>query len=188
MSTLDKEELSSDQATIQMMYEYSELMEELAEARTYFMGHLADLETEDFFNIPEEFSYSVAHCIGHLAYIEKELGKKADADFSFRLDAYDELFSDLEFPVQISELPKKAELLVYLEEVHDVFLEEIRYRKKSELIFILINQYYQHALKLGKILEGMGKAHIPQQPDSPRIKLRSEEGDLPLYHLPVYAN
>lgn len=188
MSVLDNEELMSDQSGLQMMYEYSELMEELVRARTYLVSHLDGLESEQLYQVPDGCTFSIAHCLGHLAYVEKELGKKAEVDFSFRLDSYDEIFADLDFPIKNLDLPKKHELMIYFNEVHDVFVEEIRYRKKNELIFILINQYYQHALKLGKILGSMGRKSHLIYPDSPRIKLRSDEGEIPLFHLPVYTN
>ena len=188
MSVLENVELITEQSGIQMMYEYSELMEELVRARTYLTSYLEDLEPDQFYSVPDGCPYSIAHCLGHLAYIEKELGKKAEVDFSFRLDSYDEIFADIEFPMKISDLPKKDELMIYFNEVHDVFVDEIRYRKKNELIFILINQYYQHALKLAKILGSMGQKSHPIYPDSPRIKRRSDDGDIPLFHLPVYTN
>jgi hypothetical protein len=189
MSLLNKEEYLSEQDSVNMMYEFSELMEELIEARSYLEGHLEGLEKEDFFFKCEESSLgSIAQCVGHLAYVQKELGKKAEADFSFRLDIYDELFSNIDIEVKGSELPSQAELLRFSKEIHEIFLEESRYKKKLESVFVLINQYYNHCLRIGKILEAMGKAPQAPRPDSIRVRLRLQEGSLPLYHLPVYAN
>ncbi len=172
-----------------MMYEFPELIEELKISSDYLWALIRSLTDEEMFWAPPTGKRNcIAQNLGRLAFIEKELGKKSEIVFSFRLDAFDEFFSDPSVRINSSDLPSRKEIQDILRETHDTLLEEIRFNKKVELIFRLVNQYYHYAAKIILLLKDLGKNPGDLAPESRRVKLKRAQGEIPQYSLPVYAN
>jgi hypothetical protein len=172
-----------------MMYDFPELVEELKISSDYLWALIESLTDEEMFWIPpSKTQNSIAQNLGRLAFIEKELGKKSEIVFSFRLDNFDEFFSDPIARIDSTELPSRKEIQQVLYEVHETLLEEVRFNKKVELVFRLVNQYYHHAAKIILLLKELGKGPKGLAPESQRVKLKRVKGQVPQYSLPVYAN
>ena len=101
-------------------------------------------------------------------------------------DLYDDLFSETNAPLNQKELPSREEIVNYLQEVHECFLSEIRYHKKSDLLFALVNHNYKHIHDISNLLHLMGRFDSNLRPNSERII--SQKSEVPHFRLPVYSN
>ena len=186
---LRDEELLSSIESEQMMYAFNDLIEEFRACRKFLTDLTLNISDSEFFWIPEgvnESCVSIAQQLGHIALTEKEVGKKAEINFSFRLDLYDDLFSETNAPLNQKELPSRDEIISYTQEVHECFLNEIRYHKKSDLLFDLVNHNYKHIHEICNLLNLMGRFDSKLRPNSERIT--SQNSGIPHFRLPVYSN
>lgn len=186
---LRDEELLSSIESEQMMYAFNDLIEEFKACRKFLTELILSVSESEFFWIPEnldESCVSIAQQLGHIALTEKEVGKKAEINFSFRLDLFDDLFSETNAPLNKKELPSKEEIINYVQEVHECFLSEIRYHKKSDLLFALVNHNYKHIHEICNLLHLMGRLDLNLRPKSERIT--SHKTKIPHFKLPVYSN
>ncbi len=186
---LRDEELLSSIESEQMMYAFNDLIEEFKACRTFLTEITLNISESEFFWIPDgidESNVSIAQQLGHIALTEKEVGKKAEINFSFRLDIYDDLFSETSSPLNQKELPPREEIINYLNEVHECFLSEIRYHKKSDLLFALVNHNYKHIYEICSLLNLMGRFDSNLRPNSDRVT--SQNLGVPHFKLPVYSN
>ena len=186
---LRDEELLSSIESEQMMYAFNDLIQEFKACRKFLADLILNVSESEFYWIPEgvnECYVSIAQQLGHIALTEKEVGKKADINFSFRLDLYDDLFSETNAPLNQKELPSREEIVNYVQEVHECFLSEIRYHKKSDLLFALVNHNYKHIHDICNLLHLMGRFDSNLRPNSERII--SQKSEVPHFRLPVYSN
>lgn len=184
-----EEELHTDSDSGRMMYAFSDLLEELKFAWEFLQTHLRELNEEDFFYTPSGLGrVCIAQHIGHLAYLEKEVGKKAEIPFSFRLDLLDDIFCENDACIKASALPGYVEIREYCDLIHQTFMDEVKYAKKPDLLFDLINQIYIVSAEVREILVDLGRGVEELKPDSKRVKCRKDKGLPPQYKLPVYAN
>ena len=186
---LRDEELLSSIESEQMMYAFNDLIEEFKACRKFLTELILSVSESEFFWIPEnldESCVSIAQQLGHIALTQKEVGKKAEINFSFRLDLFDDLFSETNAPLGKKELPSKEEIINYVQEVHECFLSEIRYHKKSDLLFALVNHNYKHIHEICNLLHLMGRLDLNLRPKSERIT--SYKTKVPHFRLPVYSN
>jgi hypothetical protein len=172
----------------QMMYQYTELMEELKMDREYLFSFAEALSEEEFRYILPDGITCVAQHFGCIVYLEKEIGKKVDMHFSFKVDRYDELFSNIALERDLSSLPSKIELYDYYHEVHDNFIQEIRFIRKAEVLFALINHDYTQLKHIRHIFEQMGKTPSMIAPASERVKTKDDVIAGYQYYLPAYTN
>ena len=89
-------------------------------------------------------------------------------------------------PLTQKELPPREEIISYLNEVHECFLSEIRYHKKSDLLFVLVNHNYKHIHEICSLLNLMGRFDSNLRPNSDRVT--SQNLGVPHFKLPVYSN
>ena len=153
---LRDEELLSSIESEQMMYAFNDLIDEFKACRKFLKDLILNISENEFFWIPEgvdESCVSIAQQLGHIALTEKEVGKKAEINFSFRLDLYDDLFSETNAPLIQKELPSREEIINYMQEIHECFLNEIRHHKKSDLLFALVNNNYKHIHEICNFIE-----------------------------------
>lgn len=175
----------------QMMYAFNDVVEEFKACREFLLKLTSNLSEAEFFwnakNDNRAYA-SIAQHLGHIALTEKEVGKKAEINFSFRLDMFDDLFHETESALSQSELPNQADLITYVHEIHECFLDEIRYYKKADLLFALVNHNYKHIYEICNLLRLMDRHNIYSnlRPESSRIECINK--DVPLFKLPMYAN
>ena len=188
--TRDEEFLPSIESD-QMMYAFNDVIEEFKACRKFLAKLTSNLTETEFFWNPQKdnFTYaSIAQHMGHIALTEKEVGKKAEINFSFRLDMFDDLFQETESALNQNELPSRTDLITYAHEIHECFLDEIRYYKKADLLFALVNHNYKHIYEICNLLRMMEKDNIytKLRPESSRIECINK--DVPYFKLPIYAN
>ncbi|MBW7875043.1 MAG: DinB family protein [Candidatus Cloacimonetes bacterium] len=172
----------------QVMYDHTILLEELKISRDYIKAYWDCFSDEELFRVPSGCSASPAQHIGHIAYTEKELGKKIGMSFPFKLDLFDDVFSTVSYPSPKEEMPKRDELYVFVGEIHDVFMSELKYHKKREVLFAIVNHNYVHSAFLRGMVLRYGYDEPVTGPASNRVHVRMEPANLGRYFLPVFAN
>lgn len=189
MEFVKTEELYQENEADQMMYDFPDLLEEFKICRDYLGAHLINLSEDEFHWVPDELgAVSIAQHVGHVGYTEKELGKKAEVVFSFRLDIHDDIFSETDACIRPQDLPTQSEIMDYLHQIHQTFMDDIRFSKKQEALFALINHTYEHTQAIRHILTDLGHEMPEHQPPSKRVREKESDDETPLYCLPVYAN
>lgn len=188
--TRDEEILPSIESD-QMMYAFNDLVEEFKACRKFLHDLTANLSENEFYWSPQDSNQKcacIAQHLGHIALTEKEVGKKAEISFSFRLDLFDDLFRDTSSFIKQNELPTQDEIFNYIRDIHECFLVEIKYQKKADLLFALVNHNYKHIHDICNLLRLMDRPYLYSnvRPNSNRITCL--ENDVPFFKLPVYAN
>ncbi len=184
----DEEHLIGSMELDQVMYDHSILLEELQISKDYIRAFRDCFSDEELFRVPSGCSASPAQHIGHMAYTQKELGKKVGMSFPFKLDLFDDVFATVSYPSPIEELPNGEELNLFVQEVHEVFLSELKYHKKPELLFAIVNHNYVHSVYLRGMVLRYGYDEPVSGPASQRVLVHMESANLGRYFLPVFAN
>lgn len=178
----------SDLELEQVMYNFPVLVDEMKHARKYFLDHINGLDDENLsISSTTDSDQTIVRHIGYLGYFEKEAGKKVEIPFSYRMDVYDQIFCDLSDFVEAKELPNKIDLMRFLDEVHETFMNDLRFIKKTELLYSIINLHYSQTHEIRLLLK---EANL----DLPEVKVESKMIDHKskdkekLYYLPMYTN
>ncbi|PCJ21547.1 MAG: hypothetical protein COB02_02825 [Candidatus Cloacimonadota bacterium] len=178
----------SDLELEQVMYSYSVLVEEMEHARKYFLDHVYEIDEKDLFICSQSDSdQTIVRHIGYLGYFEKEAGKKLEIAFSYRMDVYDQIFCDLSDFVENKEIPSKENLIQFLEEIHNTFMDDLKFIKKSELLYTIINLHYAQAHEIRSLLKAK-KQSLPDVQISSKTVLFRTQNHEKLYYLPMYTN
>jgi hypothetical protein len=173
---------------VQMMYEFDVLMEEFQICRKYLTDLTTPITNREFYYTNSTDPLNIAYRFGYIAFCEKEIGKRIDMVFSFRLDIYDELFNVPFTPAIASSLPSRDKLLQYYHDIHDTFLSEIKIRKRAEVLFALLNQDYIQLRFIARRCQELDCSSARKKPESRRLMLRLENGEPREYYLPAYTN
>lgn len=188
MSTKQSNSYLSDLELEQVMYNFPVLVDEMKHARKYFLDHVSNLDEENLYIAsPSDSDQTIVRHIGYLGYFEKEAGKKVEIPFSYRMDVYDQIFCDLSDFVEEKELPNKIDLMRFLEEVHDTFMNDLRFIKKTELLYSIINLHYSQTHEIRLLLKKANKELPDIQTESKMIDYKSKDEEK-LYYLPMYTN
>ncbi|MCJ8345402.1 hypothetical protein MJH12_07670 [bacterium] len=178
----------SDHELEQVMYDYSVLVDEMKYARKYFLDHIDQIDEKSLFISSQvDSDQTIVRHIGYLGYYEKEAGKKLEIPFSYRMDVYDQIFCDLSDYVEIKEIPSKEELLHFLDEVHNTFMNDLRFIKKSELLYSIINLHYSQTHEIRKLMKDANQTLPEIEIESKMITLKADYKEK-LYQLPMYTN
>lgn len=188
-------ELDHDEAQLmhsleldQVMYEHSVLLEELALSRDYIKAYASCLTETELFRVASGTTASPAQHLGHMAFTQKHLGKQIGMAFSFKLDLYDDVFASIARPSPRAEMPDVEELWQYMEDIHDVFMSELRYHRKPEALFAIVNHNYLHASFIRDMVLRYGYADPLSHPLSLRVHVKVNPGSAGQLFLPVFAN
>ncbi|MCO4783192.1 MAG: hypothetical protein KC646_12780 [Candidatus Cloacimonetes bacterium] len=178
----------SDLELEQVMYNFPVLVDEMKHARKYFLDHLNELDDEALLiSSPSDSDQTIVRHIGYLGYFEKEAGKKVEIPFSFRMDIYDQIFCDLSDFVEQKELPNKIDLMRFIDEVHETFMNDLRFIKKTELLYSIINLHYTQTHEIRLLLKEAKKSLPEVKLDSTMIDYKTQDKEK-LYYLPMYTN